>query len=76
MPSETEKAFIAFVTAGDPDLETTETLSSDGAGGSGLIEVGIPFSDPSRREVTIQRASERALAAGVTTDKIFEMVSR
>ncbi len=71
------KAFIPFVTAGDPDLDTTERLVLAMAeAGADLIELGIPFSDPVAEGVVIQRADERALAAGTTTDKIFETVRR
>lgn len=71
------KAFIAFITSGDPDLETTEelivTLEKNGVD---LIELGIPFSDPTAEGPTIQGANIRALSQGVTTDKIFDMVRR
>ncbi len=71
------KAFIPFVTAGDPDLETTEKLVLAMAeAGADLIELGIPFSDPVAEGVVIQRADERALRAGTTTDKIFDTVRR
>ena len=70
-----DKAFIPFITAGDPDLETTEKLVLEMAeAGADLIELGIPFSDPVAEGVVIQRADERALKAGTTTDKIFDMV--
>jgi tryptophan synthase alpha chain len=71
------KAFIAFVTGGDPDLETTEKLiyAMEGAGAD-LIEIGVPFSDPIAEGVVIQEANERALAAGCTTDKLFDMVAK
>lgn len=71
------KAFIAFVTGGDPDLETTEKLivSMEGAGAD-LIEIGVPFSDPIAEGVVIQAANERALKAGCTTDALFDMVAR
>jgi len=69
------KAFIPFVTAGDPNLETTERLVLAIAdAGADLIELGIPFSDPVAEGVVIQRADERALASGATTDKIFDTV--
>lgn len=72
-----KKAFIPFVTAGDPDLETTEKiLLAMQDNGADLIEIGIPFSDPVAEGIVIQKADERALAAGTTTDKIFEMVAR
>ncbi len=70
------KAFIAFVTAGDPDLETTaRLLPALEQAGADLIEIGVPFSDPVAEGVVIQRANERALAAGTTTDKLFELVA-
>ncbi len=74
---ENGKAFIPFVTAGDPNLDTTEQLVLAMAqAGADLIELGIPFSDPVAEGPVIQQADERALAAGTTTDRIFEMVSR
>lgn len=72
-----KKAFIPFITAGDPDLATTEQLVLAMAeAGADLIELGIPFSDPVAEGVVIQQADERALASGTTTDKIFDMVQR
>lgn len=69
------KAFIPFLTCGDPDLETTEKLISAIAdAGADLIELGIPFSDPTAEGPVIQDANLRALSGGVTTDKIFDMV--
>lgn len=69
------KAFIAFVTCGDPDLETTAACVRAAAeNGADLIELGIPFSDPTAEGPVIQGANLRALTGGVTTDKIFEMV--
>lgn len=69
------KAFIPFVTCGDPDLETTkEIVRSMAANGADLIELGIPFSDPTAEGPVIQAANFRALTGGVTTDKIFDMV--
>jgi tryptophan synthase alpha chain len=71
------KAFIAFITGGDPDIETTEKLVSAMAeAGADLIEIGIPFSDPVAEGIVIQEADERALKGGCTTDKLFEMVTR
>ena len=71
------KAFIAFVTCGDPSLEETEKiLLSLQEGGADLIELGIPFSDPTAEGPVIQGANIRALRGGVTTDKIFDMVRR
>lgn len=69
------KAFIAFITCGDPDLETTKnTVKEMVANGADLIELGIPFSDPTAEGPVIQGANLRALTAGTTTDKIFDMV--
>lgn len=74
---ENKKAFIAFVTGGDPDLETTEALIPQMAeAGADLIEIGIPFSDPIAEGIIIQKADVRALKAQTTTDKLFEMVKR
>ncbi len=71
------KAFIPFLTCGDPDLETTEKLIGAMAeAGADLIELGIPFSDPTAEGPVIQDANLRALSAGTTTDKIFDMVRR
>lgn len=71
------KAFIGFITSGDPDLETTEKIvyAMDRAG-CDLIELGIPFSDPTAEGPVIQEANVRALSNGVTTDNVFEMVNR
>lgn len=69
------KAFIPFITAGDPSLEKTkEFLLEMERAGADLIEVGVPFSDPIAEGIVIQEADIRALAAGTTTDKIFDMV--
>ena len=69
------KAFIPFVTCGDPDLETTaKVVRAMAEAGADLIELGIPFSDPTAEGPVIQSANVRALAAGTTTDKIFELV--
>ena len=74
---ENQKAFIAFVTGGDPDLETTEELIPKMAeAGADLIEIGIPFSDPIAEGIVIQEADVRALKADTTTDKLFDMVAR
>ena len=71
------KAFTPFLTCGDPDLETTEAVVKAMAeAGADLIELGIPFSDPTAEGPVIQAASQRALDAGTTTGKIFEMVRR
>ncbi|MCR5346177.1 MAG: tryptophan synthase subunit alpha [Fretibacterium sp.] len=69
------KAFIPYLACGDPDLETTAALVREMARqGADLIELGIPFSDPTAEGPVIQQASLRALQAGATTDKIFAMV--
>ncbi len=69
------KAFIPFVTCGDPDLETTAKIVREmAANGADLIELGIPFSDPTAEGPVIQGANIRALSGGVTTDKIFDFV--
>jgi tryptophan synthase alpha chain len=69
------KAFIPFITAGDPDLDTTEKLIyAMEEAGADLIELGVPFSDPTAEGAVIQEANERALANGCTTDKLFDMM--
>ena len=74
---EKEKAFIAFVTGGDPDIETSyELIKAMAANGADIIEIGIPFSDPIAEGPVIQEASLRALNAGTTTDSLFEMVEK
>lgn len=72
---ENGKAFIPFITCGDPDLDTTAAVVRAAAeNGADLIELGIPFSDPTAEGPVIQGANLRALAGGVTTDKIFDLV--
>lgn len=69
------KAFIAFITCGDPDLETTSNaVRAAVENGADLIELGIPFSDPTAEGPVIQGANLRALTGGVTTDQIFAFV--
>lgn len=69
------KAFIPFITCGDPDLETTgKIVRAMQENGADLIELGIPFSDPTAEGPVIQEANCRALAGGVTTDRIFDFV--
>lgn len=69
------KAFIAFLTAGDPDLDSTKRYVREmEKAGADLIEIGIPFSDPIAEGPVIQEADLRALGGGVTTDQIFDMV--
>ena len=73
---ENGKAFIPFITCGDPDLETTKACVKEMVrSGADLIELGIPFSDPTAEGPVIQEANVRALNGGVTTDKIFNMAS-
>lgn len=70
------KAFIPFITCGDPDLETTiKVVKACVENGADLMELGIPFSDPTAEGPVIQEANLRALTGGVTADKIFDMVS-
>ncbi len=70
-----QKVFIAFITCGDPDLETTAAcVRAAVENGADLIELGIPFSDPTAEGPVIQGANLRALTGGVTTDRIFELV--
>lgn len=69
------KAFIPFITCGDPDLETTgAAVRAAVENGADLIELGIPFSDPTAEGPVIQGANLRALNGGITTDKIFDFV--
>ena len=69
------KAFIPFITCGDPDLETTAAaVRAMAQNGADLIELGIPFSDPTAEGPVIQEANIRALSGGVDTDKIFDLV--
>ena len=71
-----KKAFIPFITCGDPDVATTKaTILEMVKNGADLIEIGIPFSDPTAEGVVIQGANIRALAGGITTDKVFDMVA-
>lgn len=71
------KAFIPFLTCGDPSLAVTEELvCAMEQAGADLIELGIPFSDPTAEGPVIQAANLRALSGGVTTDQIFDMVRR
>lgn len=72
---ENGKAFIAFITCGDPDLETTAAAVRAAAeNGADLIELGIPFSDPTAEGPVIQGANLRALSGGITTDQVFSFV--
>lgn len=72
---ENGKAFIAFITCGDPDLATTAAaVRAAVENGADLIELGIPFSDPTAEGPVIQGANLRALSSGITTDKVFDFV--
>ena len=69
------KAFIPFITCGDPDLETTAAaVRAMAEAGADVIELGIPFSDPTAEGPVIQAANARALQAGTTTDRSFDLV--
>ncbi len=71
------KAFIPFLTGGDPDIETSENLIRAMAdAGADIIEIGVPFSDPIAEGPVIQEASQRALQGGCTVDQLFDMVVR
>lgn len=74
---EGKKAFIPFFTCGYPDLDTTERCVREAvAAGAALVELGIPFSDPTAEGPVIQEASLKALEGGVTTDAVFDLVAR
>lgn len=74
---ENKKAFIPFITCGDPDLETTrEIVLAMAENGADLIELGIPFSDPTTEGPVIQEADNRALKAGATTEKILAFAKK
>lgn len=75
--TENKKAFIGFLTAGDPDADSTvKFILEMERAGADLIEIGIPFSDPTAEGVVIQEANIRALGNGMTTDGVFEIVRR
>lgn len=70
-----EKALIPYITAGDPDLETTAALvAAMEAAGADIIELGVPFSDPLVDGIEVQRATQRGLASGTNLDSIFATV--
>ena len=72
---ENGKAFIPFITCGDPDIQTTAAVVRAAVeNGADLIELGIPFSDPTAEGPVIQEANIRALSGGVTTDRVFDLV--
>lgn len=77
LKTENKKAFIPYIMAGDPDLNTTrERVLMLEKCGADIIELGVPFSDPLADGPTIQRAAERALNAGVTLKKIIPLVKK
>ena len=77
LKAQNKAAFIAYIMAGDPDLETTfEILKGLPAAGADLIELGFPFSDPMAEGPTIQHAAERSLAAGTKLRDVFMLVKR
>lgn len=77
LPGQGKKGFIPYITAGDPDLNTTEELLVVlGQSGATLIELGVPFSDPMADGPVIQRASERALKLGFGLREVLEMAAR
>lgn len=72
-----ERAFVPFVTCGDPDLATSrELIENYITAGADIVEIGIPFTDPLADGPTIQRASERALAGGATMDNALELIAQ
>ncbi len=74
---ENGKAFIPFITCGDPDLDTTEAaVRAAFENGADLIELGIPFSDPTAEGPVIQAANIRSLKGGIKTEHVFELVRR
>ncbi|MEI7673519.1 MAG: tryptophan synthase subunit alpha, partial [Deltaproteobacteria bacterium] len=76
LKKEGKKAFVAYLTAGDPDLETTAKLiPALEAAGVDIVEIGVPFSDPTADGPVIQAASQRALKRGVTLKKILAMIA-
>ncbi|MDB2461742.1 tryptophan synthase subunit alpha, partial [Alphaproteobacteria bacterium] len=75
LKADKEKAFVAFVTAGDPDLEVSAAiLAGLPQAGADIIELGMPFTDPMADGPSIQAASQRALAAGQTLKGTLDMV--
>jgi len=75
LKEEGKKAHIGFLTGGDPSIDKTpELIKALVEGGSDIVEIGVPFSDPLADGPVIQAAANRALSGGVTVDKIFDMV--
>jgi tryptophan synthase alpha chain len=76
LKAESRTGFVAYITAGDPSLKRTrDVLLALARSGADVIEVGVPFSDPLADGPVIQRATERALAAGATLDKVLTLVA-
>lgn len=74
---ENKKAFIGFLTAGDPTFEASfESIMALDRAGADLIEIGIPFSDPIAESAVVQAANVRAISNGMTTDRAFELAQR
>jgi len=77
LAQQNKKALVPFITAGDPDADfTLACMHSMVKAGSNIIELGVPFSDPMADGPTIQQASERALAAGMSLKGVFEIVRK
>ena len=77
LAQQNKKALVPFITAGDPDADfTLACMHSMVKAGSNIIELGVPFSDPMADGPTIQQASERALAAGMSLEGVFEIVRK
>lgn len=77
LKKEGHKGLVGYLTAGDPDMETSEkNIRTAIESGVDILELGIPFSDPTADGPTIQEASQRSLAAGTTVDKVLELVKR
>lgn len=77
LKNENKKALITFITAGDPDMKTTEKAVIEMFNnGADIIELGVPFSDPIAEGITIQKSSLRSLKNGTTLDNIFELIKK
>ena len=77
LKEQNKKAFITYMTAGMPDFDKMqEIIRTQEQAGTDIIELGIPFSDPTAEGPVIQEANVRALSGGVTTDKVFDMVAK
>src|SRR6266446_5910233 len=77
LKKEGRAAFIPFITAGDPDAETSfAILEKLPAAGADLIELGVPFSDPMADGPAIQASSQRAIGGGMTLAKVLDLARR